>query len=333
MRINAAEGNLDKQGLFTINDDGKISANATEKEKSGRNVYAGNMTIDLNFESKLAQKRKQAQNQAMKFVSEAFDKDMLNADLRDKLNKLHKDKVSEMKEYEAEIGDLENQKEELRKQYGVQPDSQEQKDLELLQKYQDRINGTSFDRFSEAELERLKELQNEPRTEYQTRVLEMNQRQGVLKQKADEVMQEVKGLSQSITDAGIEEEKNQGMIKAQDVAEELLDAAEKEIFGMLVEQGKDNIDETAKEEQEKADELEEKNEEREERIEEQREDRKEQEEILKGIAQEEKITQKLGDFEPVNNSIEIAQKNIQKLVKENNILDDDLKGIEIDFGF
>lgn len=67
--------------------------------------------------------------------------------------------------------------------YGVDKDSQEQKDLELLEKYQNNRYGSAEDTFSKEELERLKELQNTPLTEYQEKVLKLNSSQIHLRMK------------------------------------------------------------------------------------------------------------------------------------------------------
>ena len=66
---------------------------------------------------------------------------------------------------------MENEKEAYRVDYGVDKDSQEQKDLELLEKYQNNRYGSAEDTFSKEELERLKELQNTPLTGIRRRYL------------------------------------------------------------------------------------------------------------------------------------------------------------------
>ena len=90
----------------------------------------------------------------------------------DKLNKL--DEITELKN---KVSDLENEKEAYRADYGVDMNSQEQKDLELLEKYQNNRYGSAEDTFSKEELDRLKELQNTPLTEYQEKVLKLNSSQ------------------------------------------------------------------------------------------------------------------------------------------------------------
>lgn len=85
------------------------------------------------------------------------------------------------------------------------------------------------------------------------------------------------------------------MLKAQDAAGQILDASNRETLTMLVQDGKDNIDEKTKEEQEEQEKVKEEKEEKQEKVDE--------------------------------------QKQIQKILKDNKLINEDLKGIEIDFNF
>ena len=89
----------------------------------------------------------------------------------------------------------------MQEEYGVADGSQEQKDLELLEKYQNNMNGSSYDQFSDEELSRLKELQNAPLTEYQKKVLNLNSMKGQVSVEADRKQFEVNALTASISDA------------------------------------------------------------------------------------------------------------------------------------
>ena len=56
----------------------------------------------------------------------------------------------------------------------------------------------------------------------------------------------------SINNAKLEQLKSQDMLKAGDAADSIIEAADKDIFGMLVNEGKQNIDDNMKEQQEEA---------------------------------------------------------------------------------
>lgn len=159
-----------------LNDAGK-SAENTGKSKNRKTINASELNLKPYKDNQIDAKRLRARKQAMKLISDAWksadktDKNIEDMKL-DKLNKL--DEITELKN---KVSNLENEKEAYRADYGVDMDSQEQKDLELLEKYQNNRYGSAEDTFSKEELDRLKELQNTPLTEYQEKVLKLNSSQ------------------------------------------------------------------------------------------------------------------------------------------------------------
>lgn len=154
-----------------------------------------------------------------------------------------------------------------------------------------------------------------------------------LSQDAGMKEEKVISMHESINLAKLDMLKSQTMIKADDAADAVIDAAEDEIFGMLIADGKEKLDEDAKETQEKADDASQKREEREEKIEENRQERKEQEEILSKDADADKLEQNLSLQKQTDNNITDVQKNIQRMIKEKGLVNEDIKGIEIDLNF
>ena len=209
----------------------------------------------MTTQSQIEARRNNAKKQALKVVSDAWKSDNKSADSIADMEGLKQSKVSEMNEIRAKMKDIENTKKSLQEEYGVADGSQEQKDLELLEKYQNNMNGSSYDQFSDEELSRLKELQNAPLTEYQKKVLNLNSMKGQVSVEADRKQFEVNALTASISDATLEQLKSRDMEKASDAADEIMDSANKEILGMLIEEGKNNADEKVEEEKEKAEEL------------------------------------------------------------------------------
>ena len=112
------------------------------------------------------------------------------------------------------------------------------------------------------------------------------------------------------------------MVKARKEAEAILDAASKEIIGMIMEEAKDTIDEESKENQEKAEKLEEIQEEKEAFIEEQKEKREETEELLENMPMEEML-----DMGQLKDEIKQEIKNI---VSEMKLVAEDIKGALVD---
>ena len=249
-----------------LNDAGK-SAENTGESKNRKTINASELNLKPYKDNQIDAKRLRARKQAMKLISDAWksaDKTDKNIDdmKLDKLNKL--DEITELKK---KVSDLENEKEAYRVDYGVDKDSQEQKDLELLEKYQNNRYGSAEDTFSKEELERLKELQNTPLTEYQEKVLKLNSSQIHFKDEIGQKELKIACTTASIALAEIDRDKSQEMLKAQDSADQIIGAVEGEVKNLLVAEGKDNIDDKAEENKEKADEAEKKQEEQQAQIE------------------------------------------------------------------
>lgn len=305
----------------------------SKQTKNRKTINASELNLKPYKDNQIDAKRLRARKQAMKLISDAWksadktDKNIEDMKL-DKLNKL--DEITELKN---KVSDLENEKEAYRADYGVDMDSQEQKDLELLEKYQNNRYGSAEDTFSKEELDRLKELQNTPLTEYQEKVLKLNSSQIHFKDEIGQKELKIACTTASIALAEIDRDKSQEMLKAQDSADQIIGAVEGEVKNLLVNEGKDNIDDKVEENKEKADEAEKKQEEQQEKIDEKRKERKEQEEIIEGHAEADKLEMnasvKGNDIDHVTE----AQKQIVRIMKDNKMLNEDIKGIDIDLNF
>ena len=297
----------------------------------GDTVFAGN----LGQKGIIGQKREKAQNQAMRLVRDAWGRDQKAAGAIDDMRMEREERLAKVNELRAIIRDIETEKSALQKEYEIDPDSQEQKDLELLEKYQNATDnpGTTKYEFTQEELDRLKELQDMPRTEYQKKALKLNGQAKDMKKIVDREEQTAFSLTKSITNAKLEQLKSQDMQKAGEAAEEIHQAVNEEIVDLLLQEGKESVDEKMEEEQEKAEKLQEKQEEQGERIEAAKGRREEQKEIIQGEAKAEQLSQ-AATLEVQNTSnVEAAQKQIQKLIEENNLVNEDLKGIKINLDF
>lgn len=308
----------------------------TDNSKQPRNRKTINVS-ELNLkpynDNQIDAKRLRARKQAMKLISDAWK----SADMRDKniedmkLDKLNK--LDEITELKNKVSDLENEKEAYRADYGVDMNSQEQKDLELLEKYQNNRYGSAEDTFSKEELDRLKELQNTHLTEYQEKVLKLNSSQIHFKDEIGQKELKIACTTASIALAEIDRDKSQEMLKAQDSADQIIGAVEGEVKNLLVNEGKDNIDDKVEDNKEKADEAEKKQEEQQEKIDEKRKERKEQEEIIEGQAEADKLEMNANIRSNDVDHVTEAQKQIVRIMKDNKMLNEDIKGIDIDLNF
>ena len=234
------------------NSDISIKNSKTGAKKNIKSISAGNLNDMTDREFNISQKRKVARKQAMKLISDAWDKDNKAAQGIKDMESEKADIANINADLKSKLKDIDKSQKDLQELYGVHSESQEQKDLELLKKYQDNRNGVSNDKFSKEEIDRLKELQNEPLTEYQKKALMINSSKDAIRSQIDQNDLKAMNKTMSINNAKLEQLKSQDMLKAGDAADSIIEAADKDIFGMLVNEGKQNIDDNMKEQQEEA---------------------------------------------------------------------------------
>lgn len=221
-------------------------------------------------QSPVWEKKEAALRQARKIVSDVFEADNKVAFDMDKRRANIKTLKAESKEAAAELSKINDQKAAWKEEYGVADNSQEQKDLELLEKRQESETAGSGVILSMEEQARLAEIDAKGLTEYQQRSLEVNKDAITYRNIIESHKQEIKSENIAIRETKINMlavPYEQGMGFAQDTAEDIKLAASKEAaFGMIGEV-KDKFDEDLKEAQEKAEERKEEKEEKEEKLE------------------------------------------------------------------
>lgn len=248
----------------------KIAAQETERSTFGqqiekKTIYGGRLGL---ANDPVAQRKEQARRQAWRVVKNAWENDRSVDDMIQERRGHYAELSALRDELDAGISMVNEQKENLRKFYGVQEDSGEQKDLELLEKEQDYNKHLLSEKLTNEERARLEEIHKQPLTDYQTRVLELNDYAGeVKKQRADAERE----MQNDVADIGrIKQErlKSHAMVDAQGAADEIMDAANDEVIGMLIQDAKDHIDEQMEEAKKKAQEAMEKKEDREDEMDE-----------------------------------------------------------------
>lgn len=299
---------------FGMNTANGMGAGNGGQVKNG-SIFAGDMNNGT--ASLIEQKRAQARKQAMKAIMDQFASDNevtgrmdelrdRNAQIKEEISFLSKQKDSYIEEQEA-----------LRNQYGVDPESQEQKDLELIRKANKAMKEGNLGSLSKDELDRVANMGE--LTEYQRRVLEYDE----VIEDYDVLIDELKdekmsnnGSIRAIKNALLEDN-GKGMRNAKDTADAILDAASDAIIGMLWQEAKNHIDEEMEKLVEAAKKQAEKKEEEEEKLEAVKEEQEQQEELTEAIQESTMDQSKL-------------QNELQKILKESDLLEEDLKGLVVD---
>jgi len=321
--------------LFNVNNVQSQQINSDNMQKQGQSIFAGGRdgNSPLAGNSIIEQRKKMAGKQAMKLISDAFDRNIKSMESIDKLRELKSQKLDELRDKNKSIAEIDEQKAALMKEYGVTEDSDEMKELELLKKYQNNRMGILTGNFSDEEIEKLKSLQGTTRSEFQAKYLELNDAYNQYQKDAGEIEDDLKVLTANINIQKNDLNASQDMEKAQDAADAILDAASKEAIGLMMQDAKENVDDTAEEEKEKAEKAKEKEEELQERIDKVKEKNDEQKKIIEKSVEASKLDQNINVKTQDTSTVAQAQKSIDKILKDNNLISEDIKGIEIDLGF
>lgn len=335
----------------------KSRKNNTANQSKGTNIYAGDLNLSDN---RIDEKRKEARKQAMKVIGEAFSQDKKVDDAVS----LAKQKAEELKKSNGEALDqikaTNQQTENLKELYQVTDGSEEQSDLKLLERREDANNNPSI-QLSEKEQKRLQEIDEKGLTEYQQGALENYKYTSTLEKQVRDNNRQIQGYNQQVTAIGISRLKSHAMVDAKDQADDIMDQANEEIKGMIVNDAKNKVDDKMDENKEKAEKEKEKDKEEQKTKDASKQkaaedDLRIKKQIIKN--REDNATQKvqpdttqLADntdkeisqtknqvneqvqsdtTEQMSSIMSEAQKSVEELIQKMQLTQDDIKGAEVD---
>lgn len=313
-----------------------------------RNISMGPASILTGKLDPIEQKREMARKRALKIVDDAFSGEKkIDDDIKARME-LIKRYESMQGEANRSLSDIDERMEQLRQEYDVDPDSQEQKDLDILIEYRrlSKRHPDQLEFMAPQDLERSKQLykqgQSEGYTEYQARALDMDKgKESYL----DQLEEAKKGLiEENAAIRGIQKErlKYHPVLDAVQQSQQVMENASKEITGMLIDEAVDHIDEKAEEEFEKAEEKKEEKKEEEERIEEIQERREEMEALADPEKAEREHKRAEDDTDPMYGDVlteailkmdgikNDVQQEVSDMVSKMKIAAEDLKGLKVD---
>lgn len=272
------------------------SSSARKNNKSNNVIFAGDLNLN---EDTVYNRKQQANRQALRSLIKPYNNDR-NIDehvtsLIDKQSTL----LSEGKSASEQIQRLEEQKKGLQSTFGVQADSEEQKNLDILEK-------SIFhpEKLTDDEYEQLKNMGS--LTDYQKEALKFDAMQKLWQEKVDDAAKDYSDIFYTLNGIALERLKTHPMVDAQKEAEKIIESAIKEAIGTLVQEGKENVDEKIDENKEKA----------------------EKEQDKKAAADDNTDKAGLSEAEQTN-QIKLADE-IKSFVQKQNMLEEDLKGIVVD---
>lgn len=290
-------------------ENGTFGVQRTEEEKAQagkkQNFFAGDTAL-----SPIEEKRREAREKAMKVISDAWESDKaIDKSIEDRKN--HYDemlaKKQEAQSYLAEINEKKNV---LKEEYGVTEDMK---------------------------------LKDTPE-EYRQQILELSKQASHFKKEIYDAEKYMKDDLNDIRAIAKERLKSAPMVDAQKTADAIEAAANEEIIGMAMQEAKEHIDEKLEEIEEQAKEKAEEEEQKEEKLEEIREIRAIQEAIIEGTKEAAEKAEarhreneapelpidELIELTKTNTQMDTAKQTINEIKYSMNLLEADLKGIEID---
>ena len=290
-------------------ENGTFGVQRTEEEKAQagkkQNFFAGDTAL-----SPIEEKRREAREKAMKVINDAWESDKaIDKSIEDRKN--HYDemlaKKQEAQSYLAEINEKKNV---LKEEYGVTEDMK---------------------------------LKDTPE-EYRQQILELSKQASHFKKEIYDAEKYMKDDLNDIRAIAKERLKSAPMVDAQKTADAIEAAANEEIIGMAMQEAKEHIDEKLEEIEEQAKEKAEEEEQKEEKLEEIREIRAMQEAIIEGTKEAAEKAEarhreneapelpidELIELTKTNTQMDTAKQTINEIKYSMNLLEADLKGIEID---
>lgn len=314
-KTNAASGNRTE-------DNGK---DAVKKSKGDGVTIKGS---ELNLaEDPVEAKRKKAQNLALQLIMEAFKKDATMDQEQKNISDHAKSLEKENEECRSMLEDIDKERENTAEIYGVDEDSEEYRNLELIRRGRAAMTDPNID-MSVDDWVKYKDLEEQGLTAYQEKMLELDENADYYEKKIEENKAGIISDYATVRGMKIERLKTHEMYDAVKQGEEIKAAASKEIIGMLTEEAVDNIDEDFEEEKQKAEEKKEKKEELEEQIERAKGEEK-KEEDHEEIYELDNI---LNDVKAMNsgNTQPDVSKSLNLIISELQLVAEDVKGIVID---
>lgn len=273
------------------------------------NIFAGNLNVKQDL---AAMKKQEATKQALKIVLDNYSNHLKVDQSVDEMKEQKITSLKEIQTAEEELSKLKEIRNDLRESYGVEEDSEEQKNLELLEKSKDPKQILTE--------EEQKQLENMPElTQYQKEALNYGEKIKEWQDTKDNALNKYDALSKGIIDTELEQLKDSTMVKSKNMSEKIMKQASKETAYILMNEVKNHIDEE--------------NEKKQEEVEKTQEEKKEEEEKLEAIKEKKEETMETSSSdEAVKNSSEQdkMKKEIKELMEKQKLIEEDLKGISVD---
>ncbi len=323
MRI---DNNMVSKDTAYSTDTVKKTSDDKSQKAQGEDVSIKGSELNLG-EDLVEEKRKKARSMAVQLLMDAFENDKkIDDDLTEKSSHAKK-LLAENKEAESKIADIEQEKKNTNEIYGVDEESEQWEQLQLLRKGRAALSNPNAS-LTEEELTEYRRLNAEGLSDYHKTMLQLDDNEKIYRDSIAQNKMEIIGDYAYIRGMNIERLKTHEMYDAKKQGEKIVDVASEEIKGILLQDAVDKIDEDMQEKKEEALEKKQEREELEERIEKAR-----GEEYKKDDNEEMYELDSILDDVREMNSQSVAkdvEKSLGLMAAQLNLAAEDVKGLVVD---
>lgn len=304
--VNKVDGN--NLSIFA----GDVTGNGFMRMQNKAEEDTGLFGKSQDLDSRVEAKREEVRKKVMQVMKDQFERDAVSSDaINDGYDRLN-EYSNILNENNEEIKNLRNSQKEMREEYGISEDSQEHQDMLIM------VKARKKEPLKKEERERMSELNSQSRTLYQEKCLADADTEMYFNSFMEGAKKGIQATSAEISGTKLGILKQHGMDDAQGIMSKLEAAGAKEIIGMLQEEAMNHIQEELDEQVEDAKEAAEEKKDQEEKVEEAKAEQGEQEkELTESLA--------AGD-----SNIDKMQAEMNRILKEADLLDEDQKGILLD---
>lgn len=321
------------------------NGNKSDSKISGKSI---NMSrLGLNIDSVLFRKQS-AKGRAMKLINDAWARDKKVDDNMNEISSDIDEANSDIAEFKDIISGYNERKDKLKDYYGIEDENFSKEDEELLAKDEAAAADPKIT-LTKEEQDRLEELKDTPLYKYRQETKGVDAAIENYEKKINNAYETVKSGNAQIRGIKLERLKYHDMVDEQKKADKINAEASKEAIGIMVGEAKDHIKEKLEEKVEEAKKSAKEKEEQEEKLNKRKEEQEEFEAKLKDgqeksrEAEKIKIEQKKNareqsdiikdakdDNEGLNGLPSQIKSEIKEMLQKMKLLDEDLKGAEID---
>lgn len=266
----------------------KTDENTEKSDKERKTIFAGDFRGNQTLQERIQQRKEEARQEALKIVRDTWAGDQAIDQGLDERREHIRQLQEEKKQIQDELRDVEGKRAELMDMYGVTEETPLEEQPEEYREWMQDLNDREF---------------------HNKKLLAKNEQDIIVENAV------IRGTK-------LERLKKDPMVKAQKQADAVLEAAGDEIMGMVMDAGREHLDEEQAKREEKAEELKEEKEKLEE-IQEKRDERQEElEELIEDIPVDEML-----ELDRAKDNI---QQEVQNIVDKMKLVAEDIKGAMVD---